>query len=382
MIQSTQRDPLTAVSLENFKAFQSLKLPLRGLTLLTGENSSGKSSVMQALALLRQARDSGVLNDAANPSLMLNGDLVELGTGRDVLHEGYVGEPLISIGLHSGDRMISWEAKYEKDADSLNARLVHGSDVELMGTMSLLATKSFQYVRADRVSPAVSFPRSYDASVRRRSLGSLGQHTTNYLVEFGELHQVHPALRNSQSESALLTSQVNAWMSEISPGVHISPRYLEGTDSVQLTYGYGGTAGLNASNARRPTNVGFGLTYVLPLVVAFLSAQPGDLLMIENPEAHLHPKGQTKVAELMARAASIGAQVIVETHSDHVLNSVRINVKKGTVTPDDVAIHFSSRNGDKNEFITPEVDANGRLNSWPTGFFDEYESSLHYLLGS
>lgn len=375
------KDILRAISFKNFKAFEKLDLPLGQLTLLTGANSSGKSSVMQALALLRQGAESGVLFDPINPSWILNGDLVELGTGGDVLHEGYAGKAYITIGLaSSGGQTIQWTAKYQKDADSLSITPVEKETIDLSMTLGLFSTKSFQYIRADRVSPAVSFPRSYDASVRRGTLGSLGQHTTNYLVEFGDSQQVHPNVVHPKSSSTLLIDQVNAWLSEISPDVHISTQYLKGTDSVQLTYGYGGTAGLSASNARRPTNVGFGLTYVLPVIVAFLSAHPGDLIMIENPEAHLHPRGQTKIAELMSRAASLGAQVLVETHSDHVLNSTRLCVKNGLIESQQVVINYAYRHEDRNRFTSPRIDNNGRLNSWPQGFFDEYETSIQDLL--
>ena len=81
------------------------------------------------------------------------------------------------------------------------------------------------------------------------------------------------------------------------------------------------------SNEYRPTSVGFGIAYVLPVLVALLSANEKYMVIIENPEAHLHPRGQVAMGELIARAAAAGVQVIVETHSDHVLNGVRLAVK-------------------------------------------------------
>lgn len=94
------------------------------------------------------------------------------------------------------------------------------------------------------------------------------------------------------------------------------------------------------SDFQRPQNVGFGLTQLFPIIVAILAAREGDIILIENPEVHLHPKAQQDVGTLLARVAASGVQVVVETHSDHVLNGVRLAVKSKSIVPADVAIHF------------------------------------------
>ena len=106
----------------------------------------------------------------------------------------------------------------------------------------------------------------------------------------------------------------------------------------------------------------------------------GALCLIENPEAHLHPRGQTKMAELAARAAAAGVQVIAETHSDHFLDGIRIAVRDGLVTPEQVAIHYFSREGNAATAKSPKVDKDGRLSEWPEGFFDQHEENLVKLL--
>jgi predicted ATPase len=134
----------------------------------------------------------------------------------------------------------------------------------------------------------------------------------------------------------------------------------------------------------RSTNVGFGITYVLPVIVALLSSSPGALVLLENPEAHLHPQGQAKVGELIARAASRGIQVVVETHSDHVLNGILIAVHAGILKPEEVNLHFFQRTNKpddmSSEIISPKVNRDGRLDQWPDGFFDEWDKSLERLL--
>ena len=104
------------------------------------------------------------------------------------------------------------------------------------------------------------------------------------------------------------------------------------------------------------------------------------MLIIENPEAHLHPRGQTQVGRLLALAACAGTQVIIETHSDHLLNGIRLAIYDGLLAPDDVMLHFFARSGSVSDVKTPKLDRNGRLNYWPNGFFDEWDKNLELLL--
>ena len=151
-------------------------------------------------------------------------------------------------------------------------------------------------------------------------------------------------------------------------------------DLISLRYSFGIEKQL--SSDYRATNTGFGLSYTLPVLVAILSAKPGALLLFENPESHLHPKGQAKIGELMAKAANCGVQIVVETHSDHVLNGIRVAVRKGLLPPENVCLHFFERHADKacSEIISPIMDRNGRIDRWPDYFFDEWDKSLEALL--
>ena len=90
-------------------------------------------------------------------------------------------------------------------------------------------------------------------------------------------------------------------------------------------------AGLDAlADRMRPTNMGFGVSYALPVITAGLLAPAGSLLVVENPEAHLHPAGQSRVGRFLAHLAASGVQVVAETHSDHVLNGVRLAAVEAT----------------------------------------------------
>lgn len=169
-------------------------------------------------------------------------------------------------------------------------------------------------------------------------------------------------------------------MGEICPGVKVTAAAIERTDLVRLGFEFT-RKGRLTTNPRRPTNVGFGLTYVLPVVVACLTAKPGAMILLENPEAHIHPQGQSAMARLTCAAASAGAQLVVETHSDHILNGVRLTVKRGQLSADDVRLHYFQRMADGIiDIVSPAIGPDGMLSQWPPGFFDEWDRSLDQLL--
>lgn len=390
------------LTLTNFKAFQHADIPLGPLTLLTGLNSSGKSTVMQALALLYQSWMSG---NPANPwhfgeenqftlritnldGFLLNGELIRLGTGQDVLHEDFTGdEPRITLALANGPYRYSYTVSYEPEQNLLPMRDALTPASEEAGAESLHPAlfepgyfrAPFQYLHADRITPAERYPRDHQVAIGRGFLGVRGEHTVNFLRHHARDEVPGGPLRHPRADSPLLLDQVAAWMGELCPGVDIEATPIESTDTVRLSYGFGDA--LTATRRRRPTNVGFGLTYALPIVVACLTARPGGLVLLENPEAHLHPHGQTKMAQLAAAAAAHGAQLIVETHSDHVLNGMRLAVKQGLLAPEQAVVHyFRSTDGSGVEVITPRIDEDGQLDQWPQGFFDELENTLVQLL--
>jgi predicted ATPase len=344
--------------------------------------------VLQALALLRQAyRDPRDVDDFSG--LPLNGELVQLGTGRDVLTEDYVAaadsEPRIGFKLRTTTgKFRDWRFRYGAEDDYL-AFAEGGAVVEPVYQHSdpsdfTLFNYGFQYLRADRISPAVTFPRSHEMSIRRGFLGTGGEYAVDYLLHHQDEPVSTPALQYPDTPIRLL-AQVEAWMGEICPGVRVRAEAIERTDLARLGFQFTQTKQLS-SELRRPTNVGFGLTYILPVVIACLTAKPGAMLLLENPEAHIHPQGQSAVARLTCAAAASGAQVVVETHSDHILNGVRLSVKRGLLPAEDVVLQYFRREGFGIDIVTPTMGSDGMLSAWPAGFFDEWDRSLDQLLDS
>ncbi len=224
-----------------------------------------------------------------------------------------------------------------------------------------------------------------------------GDDVVEFLYTFGHSYHLSPKNpmrhRTTKSEGwASLMDEVNAWLGEVSPGAKINITSEDVGDEKKfveaVNYGDGGL-----HRGFKPQNVGFGISYILPVLVALLTSQPEDIVIIENPEAHLHPRGQSEMGRLLACAAASGVQLFVETHSDHVINGVRVAIKEGVITPDDAKVAFfergkhevSSENGEGViEVYTSErnilIDKNGALSEYPTDFLDEWNNQLMELM--
>lgn len=367
---------IETIRLKNFKCFEDQTVLLKPLTLIAGLNSSGKSTIIQALLLLRQSVLEGLL---PNIGLTLNGKLAQLGTAKDALFEEADNDEIGFDLQDDSPATLKLSFAYREESDVLAVKLC-----EITGEIwkTSLFRDEFQYLRAERIGPRTSFGMS-DYEVRHhRQIGSSGEFATHFLSLFGSEVVELEELRHPLATSNTLQSQVEAWMTEISPGVRLNVKRYSEMDlmTFNVTYSLGHQV---ASSAYRPTNVGFGITYALPIVVSLLSARPGSLVIVENPEAHLHPRGQVKMGELLSLASSAGIQILIETHSDHVLNGIRLAVHGRKASPSRIALYHSKWEpaGKSPSLTLLNLDDNGRVSQWPEGFFDEMERSLDELLG-
>ena len=363
---------LQQIILQNFKCFDTVNVSFAPLTLLCGLNGMGKSSIIQSLLVLRQSFESGALTRG---SLMLDGSMADLGTGMDVLFEG-AEEDVIVFELHGSDApSCRFSFDYSETADSLTS----SGRAELPEPWSSHPPfgGGLFYVNAERTGPQKLYPQS-ESFAQRGDLGIRGEYTLNYLqAHTGESLLEHDPRCEGQPNRQLL-NVVEHWLQEISPGVHLDLESIRNADALIGRFSFDRTGDV-ATRPFRATNVGFGLSYVLPVITAMLTP-PGTLCLVENPEAHLHPRGQTRMAELAVRAAMTGVQVIVETHSDHFLDGVRIAVRDRLITPEQTAIHYFERADNSVRVTSPEIDSDGRLSDWPEGFFDQHKENLVSLL--
>ncbi|MEQ9481397.1 AAA family ATPase [Coleofasciculus sp. F4-SAH-05] len=363
---------IRSLVLKNFKPFEFEQLKFRHLTLLSGLNSTGKSSVIQALLLLRQSYQQSLLPDIG---LALNGDLVCIGTAQDALFEAAKDDVIGFDLLLEDDTQGRWRFDYNREADVI--ALSSPKTAPEVYKSSLFSDK-FHYLQAERIGPRTYFEIS-DFQVRQHEqIGTRGEYTAHFLSTYRDKDIPNSNLSHPEAKSLNLKDQVEAWMGEVSPGTRIEIKSNQDMDLVNFQYSYG------LSNPYRATNVGFGITYTLPIIVAVLSSPPGTLILLENPEAHLHPKGQSKMGELLALAASCGVQVVIETHSDHVLNGIRLAVHGGKLDYQNVQLHYFQRQEKEGydfiEVVSPKIRANGRIDQWPDGFFDQMEKDLMELI--
>lgn len=364
---------LTSIKLENFKCFSDELIPFSPLTILSGVNGMGKSTVLQSLLMLRQSHISGTID---SDGALLNGPLVSLGTADDVIYEHAEGDDAIGFELSFSDgTQLDYAFKYEKSKRTLENIRNATPDPS-----PLLSGDEFYYLKAERSGPRTCFPTADREMSRYNPIGNSGEYTPHLLVKNERLPLPSSRLCHQSQDLDELRLQVEAWLSEIgqSPRIHLVEHPKMDLVSMEFSFVRGGLPSIKY----RATNVGFGLTYGLPVFVACLFCKPGGIVLVENPEAHLHPKGQMAMGKFLTKVASCGVQIVLETHSDHVLNGIRIAVRNGVMPCDDVSLHFFNRDIDAPHAtrISPTMDRNGRLNQWPDGFFDEWEKGLAELL--
>ena len=368
---------LTRIKVKNFKCFEEEELELSRLNLFSGINSMGKSTLIQALLLLRQANEQGALGRG----IYLNGMYTSIGSGRDLLYRDAAEEQIV-IGIASEKREYESQYIYKGEADFLS--VADPADVKENETDFNLFGKGFSYIAADRLGPQSSYQKSYYEVWEHEYLGNHGEYAVHYLDMHGTDPVKNTAVLYPEEADKSLLRQVERWMGEITPGISFRTEDYGHSNRIGLTVHQ---AGIAAAEYFSVQNVGFGISYVLPVVLALVKAQAEDLVILENPEAHLHPAGQSRMGELIARACHGGVQVIVETHSDHVLNGIRLAAKRELIKPDEVRLnYFARKSAERNgEQITipviekPVLYKDGLLSFWPEGFFDEWDKAIDAL---
>lgn len=355
------------LKLSRFKKFQQLDLELRAMTVLTGANGGGKTSVLQALLLTHQAERA---RRRWPVWVQLNGPFgLALGEAQDVLARGAT-EPVVTFELvtqdgqnHawsfavSGERALFLEMTQSPETP---VAPLGGSDRELA------------YLCAERVGPRDSLGTS-SADVNYFGVGCQGEFAGQVLAVLDRRSVSQRRCR--VGSPAMLRHQAEAWMSYLVRPIQIQANWFPSSSVTQILFRTPGVRG----EWTRPPNMGFGISYALPIVVGALLVPPGGLLMIENPEAHLHPAAQSRMGAFLAQVAGDGVQVFVETHSDHVLNGIRraAAVEPESIASEEVIFHFFAPNQVPVQSI--EMNPSGNLTSWPDGFFDQLEKDLSDL---
>ena len=367
---------IAGIRLENFKRFRDLTLNTANLTVLTGANGAGKTSVLHSLLLARQ-----MARQPDRSHVELNGvDALELGGPEDVIHhEASDDVAAVEVLDTKGVRWRwSFRATSTTDTRTLNAAVVDRPD-DYIGALAGSAPQ-FSYLCAERLGPRDVLGASA-ADMAELDVGSRGEFVAQVLASF--VHR--PRIRtgrlvgpSAETQVSTLLHQTESWMGKIVHPIQIDAEWFPNTSVTRLRFK---TPGLRTEWTRAP-NAGFGISYALPIVVAALRAEVGGLLLVENPEAHLHPAGQSRIGGFLARVAADGVQVFVETHSDHVLNGIRVAVADGSAAllREQAVIHFFRADDDGGPALqSMELQRTGQLSAWPAGFFDQAQVDLAAL---
>lgn len=365
---------LKSVTLECFKCFrEERELSLAPVTIMYGKNGRGKSTVAQSLLLLAQTMVDN--NDVSK--LLLTGRYVSLGTFVDVVNSAgdkshfaitlkSEGDEVVEMGFSelankpqiatidllnvNGVSRFETVSKNESDVESEQKTVSTTSDIK-----SLQMLKSARYVSAGRLGPQNSIIRR--DSLADDDLGANGENLINVLSRMG----------------IDFLEDVEKTLSEVLGGAAIRINFRD-SERIELY--------LNSKDGKetfRPVNVGFGYSYVLPVIVSALLAQKDSLLIVENPEAHLHPAAQSRIMKfLIGVAKEKNLQLIIETHSDHVVNGMRIAMKEGALEIRDAHILYFSDDECQVKMIT--CDKKGTLSDYPDDFLDEWTMQMLKLV--
>ena len=369
---------LSYVNLKNFKCFDEQDFALGNLTLIAGANGAGKSTLIQALMLLRQSdMDKRTL---LSEKVQLNGGLVNLRKAEEIRNfESEDADVTIVVEDDEISEPLEVVIKDAITGENTCDTEVSGNLQEFEKKCSLFSEDTV-YLAPDRVRPGeIQFRNSSIYNTDSRIGDKHGMNAAARLFDALSNDEEIGVEALDRVGNKKVVSNVSAWMSYIMDfnySVNVSE---QDKDHIKMMYSI--TAN-NVPMEVSPFNMPFGNSSIFPIVVAVMTAPSGSLVVIENPEAHIHPKAQTKMGEFLAIAAENGIQIILETHSDHLLNGVRIAVRNGILDENNVEVHYVY--ADKNNLMIHrtrhmQIHEDGSMEDWPVGFFDEWEDALRTL---
>lgn len=406
---------ITQIGYKNFKCFPELiEVPFARVNLLTGINGRGKSTVLQGLLLMRQSPEHSRTTD----QILFNGSCAQLGRFDDIRSTSVSRKESIEFSFAFASDAKSVRLRYilaENPSDEMVAQiervLVTGEVNSEPYTMELFPQRSdrfftyqgerkelswrnllfdvrqhsaepfssihqlvdftrIHYVSADRIGPRDFYPKQSFAEFP--NVGAKGEYTANILSKKSQ-DPVNDSICLSAGATTTVLDQSEAWLSKIFDGGRIKVTPTEANIVIMTMNSE------QSSITYKPANVGFGYSYALPIVVSGLIARPGEMLIVENPEAHLHPYAQSQISRFLAKVAANGVQIYIESHSDHVLNGLRLSVMDKIVSPDDLNVLYFDRTA-TSRITRILIESDGSIKYWPDGFFDQANSDLARLL--
>jgi predicted ATPase len=380
----------SSLTIEGFKGLNNKTIQFRNLTVLAGSNSVGKSSTIQSLLLIRHTLEEYKRLGQNIERIKINDPyLLALGKTSDIsTRDSGLTEIVFTLNFEGN---VNMKLTYPIPYTSEIYLEIKASDIELPNQdwgQASIQQPNFHYLNAERVGPRPFYAMNIDLL----NVGYQGEFAISILASTNAKVKQVDRLKAFDTEKALLSFQgeqfvsasgmpfvtggartldveTEKWMQFIIPGIEIDAQQIQNNNLASISYG-----------GSKPYNVGFGISYVLPIIVAGLIAEDGDMLIVENPEAHLHPLGQSRIGQFLAKIAAAGVQVVIETHSDYVIDGIRIATLKedNSLTTDDVVINFFSPNLDTGLVDIEAIFLNksADLKAYPPYFFDQTQRNF------
>ncbi|MFB2837211.1 AAA family ATPase [Floridanema evergladense] len=398
------------ISVHGYKSlYEECSIEVRPLTILAGANSSGKSSIMQPLLLLKQTLEASYDPGA----LLLNGPNVKF-TSADQLLSKLSGKNhtetfTIKIDL-LGNFLISKFTKQKKQGIQVIESTYHVDDSDGYYVADFTISPEMTHEDLLTIIPhwlQNKYPFEWNVSRVRgflefqQGIGSFISFISKFSSDFQQQIRrlIHvPGLRGNPERTYNTTavgqefpgtfenyvaSVISHWQNTEDDRLKELESNLEKLgltwkvdakqlNDVQIELRVGRLPrSSEASDMVSIADVGLGVSQTLPVLVALLVAELGQLVYLEQPEIHLHPRAQVALAEILTDAANRGVRVVLETHSELLLLAVQSLVAEGKLSPDLVKLHWFKRREDGvTEVSSTDLDAAGAFGDWPEDFSD------------
>jgi predicted ATPase len=367
------------LAIKRFKCFEELNLRIENLTVLTGKNSVGKSSITQAIRILREV----AISHTSRAEIHLNGSGFQFGTYDEILNRNSdgVGGESFEIGIselaEKSDMVVFRPAESSDECEYVRASL---DEVPILANHS---SQYFTYLSAERYGPRLHQENTDGHRSTKVGVGVRGEFSAevlanNHTTRVDERLAHSSLTASSGTPNLLLSSNLEKWMSTITGDIGIRASRPPRLANPLLEFRKSGPE----TEWQFPTNHGFGVSYTLPIVLAGLLLEENGFLIVDTPEAHLHPAAQTAIAKFLARVAACGRTVIIETHSDHIVDGFRLAIadQSHPMVAENCVFHYLDQSDDGlivHHDLSPRP--NGTLPRWPRGFFDQVSNNLRTL---
>ena len=401
---------ITKIAVKGFKSLaEECEIDIRPLTILAGANSSGKSSIMQPLLMLKQTLEA--LYDPG--PLLIDGPNVQFTEVSQFLsalpNKKGKNHFQVRIETHKSNVFNAVQTILRKGKNGIEIVEMTKENSGSDQTSSIESVTLYPEMLPEEIKALGnqnSAFKNFDIVKRSRCFLYLGSQYSSSLYEvtygFGAyiFNTIHlPGLRGNPERTYKLSSTgpwypgtfENYTASVIHEWQETKDKSLKTLTDALYTLGLTGQigtqkigdVGIGLQVGRLPSartgkvdmvniaDVGFGVSQVLPVLVAVIAAEPGRLVYIEQPELHLHPRAQVALAQVLADAAKRGVRVVTETHSSLLLLGVQTLVAEGDLSPELVKLHWFTRREDGvTEVNSVDLDEAGTYGDWPVDFDD------------